>query len=149
VLQIHSKLMTCCTMFATWVSASLSRSLASADPDLSKAGGAESSRAHDPTRLPKLEDTLKRYEDHFNRHLRILMDRYDMHLDRPLFSINIALLILGCFQLELFRRDGKCRLVKAGPCFGNGHQGRDLKGLTGHSFTNMVLVAPARTLLRR
>ena len=69
--------MTCCTMFANWTSSSLSRSLASADPDLSgnNASG-ESSRAYDPARLGKLEDTLKRYEDHFNRHLRILMDRY-------------------------------------------------------------------------
>ena len=69
-------------MFATWTSSSLSRSLASADPDLSgssaKNAGADSSRAYDPARLTKLEDTLKRYEDHFNRHLRILMDRYVM-----------------------------------------------------------------------
>ncbi|KAL1959747.1 hypothetical protein VTO42DRAFT_1333 [Malbranchea cinnamomea] len=75
LLKIHSKLMTCCTMFATWTSSSLSRSLASADPDLSgNNSGAESSRTYDPARLSKLEDTLKRYEDHFNRHLRILMD---------------------------------------------------------------------------
>lgn len=74
--------MTCCTMFASWTASSLSRSLASADPDLSgetaKVGipGADSSKPYDPGRIAKLEDTLKRYEDHFNRHLRILMDRY-------------------------------------------------------------------------
>ncbi|KAJ5923991.1 hypothetical protein N7466_008178 [Penicillium verhagenii] len=75
LLKIHSKLMTCCTMFASWTAASLSRALASADPDLSgeMATGAEA-RPYDPTRIAKLEDTLKRYEDHFNRHLRILMD---------------------------------------------------------------------------
>lgn len=63
-------------MFASWTAASLSRALTSADPDLS--GGKASnpdSRAYDPGRIGKLEDTLKRYEDHFNRHLRILMDR--------------------------------------------------------------------------
>ncbi|KAJ6088823.1 hypothetical protein N7486_010084 [Penicillium sp. IBT 16267x] len=75
LLKIHSKLMTCCTMFASWTAASLSRALASADPDLSgeTATGAEA-RPYDPTRISKLEDTIKRYEDHFNRHLRILMD---------------------------------------------------------------------------
>ncbi|KAM5465654.1 gamma tubulin complex Spc97/GCP2 subunit Alp4 [Microsporum audouinii] len=72
LLKIHSKLMTCCTMFASWSASSLSRSLASADPDLS--GSMDSSKTYDPLRLAKLEDTLKRYEDHFSRHLRILMD---------------------------------------------------------------------------
>lgn len=63
-------------MFASWTAASLARTLTSADPDLSgeKAGAADA-RAYDPTRIGKLEDTLKRYEDHFGRHLRILMDR--------------------------------------------------------------------------
>ncbi|EZF24006.1 hypothetical protein H112_03407 [Trichophyton rubrum D6] len=73
LLKIHSKLMTCCTMFASWSASSLTRSLASADPDLS--GSIDSSKTYDPLRLAKLEDTLKRYEDHFSRHLRILMDR--------------------------------------------------------------------------
>lgn len=76
-IQIHSKLVTCCTMFASWTAASLSRALASADPDLAggKVPGADA-RGYDPTRIGKLEDTLKRYEDHFSRHLRILMDRW-------------------------------------------------------------------------
>lgn len=79
-MQIHSKLMTCCTMFASWTAASLARALASADPELSggKVPGTDN-RAYDPTRIGKLEDTLKRYEDHFNRHLRILMDRYVLY----------------------------------------------------------------------
>ncbi|GFF40829.1 putative spindle pole body component [Aspergillus udagawae] len=75
LLKIHSKLMTCCTMFASWTASSLARALASADVDLSgnKASNSDG-RGYDPTRIGKLEDTLKRYEDHFNRHLRILMD---------------------------------------------------------------------------
>ncbi|CAG8020771.1 unnamed protein product [Penicillium olsonii] len=75
LLKIHSKLVTCCTMFASWTAASLSRALASADPDLAtgKVPGADA-RGYDPSRIGKLEDTLKRYEDHFSRHLRILMD---------------------------------------------------------------------------
>ncbi|QSS64218.1 spindle pole body component alp4 [Histoplasma capsulatum] len=80
LLKIHSKLMICCTMFASWTASSLSRSLVSADPDLSGPSskpsipGSDATKAYDATRLGKLEDTLKRYEDHFNRHLRILMD---------------------------------------------------------------------------
>ncbi|KAJ5569612.1 uncharacterized protein N7459_009042 [Penicillium hispanicum] len=74
--QIHSKLMTCCTMFAQWTAGTLARILVQADPDLAgeKAAGAEN-KPYDPNRILKLEDTLKRYEDHFSRHLRILMDR--------------------------------------------------------------------------
>lgn len=70
--------MTCCTMFATWTAASLARSMSTADPDLSAGapGAPADARPYDATRLAKLEDTLKRYEDHFNRHLRILLDRY-------------------------------------------------------------------------
>ena len=65
-------------MFASWTAASLSRALASADPDLAtgKVPGADA-RGYDPSRIGKLEDTLKRYEDHFSRHLRILMDRLE------------------------------------------------------------------------
>ena len=72
-------------MFASWTSSSLARSLATADPDLAGKGipNSGSSRqnpaegkGYDPARLGKLEDTLKRYEDHFGRHLRILLDRY-------------------------------------------------------------------------
>ncbi|GAM37086.1 gamma tubulin complex subunit [Talaromyces pinophilus] len=76
LLKIHSKLMTCCTMFATWTAASLARSMSTADPDLSAGapGAPADARPYDATRLAKLEDTLKRYEDHFNRHLRILLD---------------------------------------------------------------------------
>ncbi|KAI1961465.1 gamma tubulin complex Spc97/GCP2 subunit Alp4 [Ophidiomyces ophidiicola] len=79
LLKVHSKLMTCCTMFASWTASSLQRSLTAADPDLSAPNtkqppGFDSSRSYDPSRLAKLEDTLKRYEDHFGRHLRILMD---------------------------------------------------------------------------
>jgi len=78
LMQIHSKLMTCCTMFAQWTSHTLSRALTSADPDLAgdkTSGGDPRAYPYDPARMGKLEDTLKRYEDHFNRHLRILMDR--------------------------------------------------------------------------
>jgi gamma-tubulin complex component 2 len=81
-------------MFASWTAASLSRALASADPDLSgeKAHNPDSI-PYDPTRLGKLEDMLRRYEDHFGRHLRILTDRLVMMRLHPddadwTFSLN-------------------------------------------------------------
>ncbi|KAL4903666.1 hypothetical protein BDW74DRAFT_155942 [Aspergillus multicolor] len=74
LLKIHSKLLTCCTMFASWSAAQLGRALATADPELSSNPATSDGRGYDPARLGKLEDVLKRYEDHFGRHLRILMD---------------------------------------------------------------------------
>lgn len=75
LLKIHAKLMTCCNMFASWTASSLGRTLTSADPDLSTGNTAlPDAKPYDPMRIGKLEDTLKKYEDHFNRHLRILMD---------------------------------------------------------------------------
>ncbi|KAL3468964.1 Spc98 family-domain-containing protein [Aspergillus californicus] len=74
LLKIHSKLLTCCTMFASWTASPLGRALTTADPELSANASTPDGRGYDPTRIGKLEDTLKRYEDHFGRHLRILMD---------------------------------------------------------------------------
>ncbi|TIA22193.1 hypothetical protein D6C80_01397 [Aureobasidium pullulans] len=71
LLRINSKVMATCTMFANYT-ASLSRGLATSDPDLAKteAGKPE----HDSHRLEKLDDMLKRFEDSFTRHLKILLD---------------------------------------------------------------------------
>ena len=74
--------MATCTMFANYTS-SLSRYLASADPDLASSttsnkarSGTESNAAssHDPAKLDKLFSILQQYEDHFSRHLKILLD---------------------------------------------------------------------------
>lgn len=72
--------MACCTLFAQWISTTISRSLTVADPDLSgpsanpKTPGADPERPYDPQRLQKVQETQRKYEEHFNRHLRILMD---------------------------------------------------------------------------
>jgi BCS1 N terminal len=91
LLKIHAQLVLGCTMFATYTS-SLSRSLQAVDPDLanptsnisapSKPGppqhqqqrqtSASSTTDPDLARLSRMFDTLKKYEHHFNRHLRIL-----------------------------------------------------------------------------
>lgn len=76
-------------MFAQYT-ANLSRHLAAADPDLSapspnpaaSAASQLSSRttastktpAFDPNKLAKLFDLLKKYEDNFSKHLKILLD---------------------------------------------------------------------------
>jgi gamma-tubulin complex component 2 len=92
LLKIHAKLMMGCTMFVTYTS-SLSRSLYAADPDLasnnanteagknilgnrqaSSSAKGDASVEPDLARLARMDDTLKKYEDHFNRHLKILID---------------------------------------------------------------------------
>jgi gamma-tubulin complex component 2 len=75
-------------MFATYT-ASLGRYLTQADPDLAAGmsnnastqskGPAnnrdnKSSASYDPTKVEKLYEVLKRYEDNFSRHLRIMLD---------------------------------------------------------------------------
>src|ERR1700761_3661071 len=72
-------------MFAQYT-ASISRHIAAADPDLSSSadtGSVNSSTSkttngkapgHDPTRITKLFDLLKKYEYSFSKHLKILLD---------------------------------------------------------------------------
>ena len=88
LLRIHAKLMTGCSMFATYTF-NLSRSLYINDPDLSSPSSSKdpSTTTTDATaqevelgvRLNKMDDTLKRYEEHFNRHLRMLIDRLNYY----------------------------------------------------------------------
>lgn len=86
LLKIHAKLMMGCSMFANYTS-SFSRSLNATDPDLvanHHSGGTTESGNHppagsgggvpDPNRMARMDETLKKYEDHFNRHLKILID---------------------------------------------------------------------------
>ena len=76
-VQINSKVMATCTMFANYTS-SLSRYLASADPASAATEGsspnASTTAQHDPAKLDKLFSILTQYEDHFSRHLKILLD---------------------------------------------------------------------------
>ncbi|KAK8200640.1 gamma tubulin complex Spc97/GCP2 subunit Alp4 [Zalaria obscura] len=73
--QINSKVMATCTMFANYT-ASLTRNLTSADPDLAAKGSSDpkGSVSYDPAKLDKLIDILQKYEDNFTRHLKILLD---------------------------------------------------------------------------
>nr|POF11520.1 spindle pole body component alp4 [Quercus suber] len=66
--------MSTCSLFANYTS-SLTRYLASADPDLTSVDGSPSSpKQYDPAKLDKLFSILQQYEDHFGRHLKILLD---------------------------------------------------------------------------
>ena len=90
LLKIHNKLMAGCVMFATYT-VNVSRSLATTDPDLVKSAPqgtdrlAPTSSRHPSTtstststdpdlKIARMDDTLRKYEDHFNRHLKILID---------------------------------------------------------------------------
>jgi gamma-tubulin complex component 2 len=87
-IQINSKILATCTMFANFTS-SLSRYLVAADPDLANSSTAapanvkpshghskssSTSVAYDPAKVNKMFDILNKYEDNFARHLKILLD---------------------------------------------------------------------------
>ena len=94
LLRINAKVVNTCTMFANYTS-SLSRYLYAADGDLSnqpkegsaprrapsnaskltaKGGEKERSIEHDPKKIDVMIDTLDKYEYHFSRHLKMLLD---------------------------------------------------------------------------
>jgi gamma-tubulin complex component 2 len=93
LLKIHAKLMNGCTMFAAYTS-SLTRALNAADPDIAS----PPTSSNEPTpdqRLEKLVDTLERYEVHFNRHLKILIDSLNY------YAATETVVLLGlCARLQ-------------------------------------------------
>jgi len=76
-IQVHAKLTTTCAIFCSYT-AGLTRSLYLADPDIySKAPVSSTTPApvsYEPDRVQKLFDNLKKYEDSFSIHLKILLD---------------------------------------------------------------------------
>lgn len=120
LLRIHAKLMTGCTMFATYTS-NLTRNLYAADQDFSflhtdpNGKQAEKVKANfrqfsgaaipapDPERLTRIEETLTKHEEYFNRHLKILIDSLNY------FAATETVVLLGlCARLtnaEVQRRD--------------------------------------------
>ena len=102
LLRIHSKLMTGCTLFATYTT-SLSKSLVSATEELAAATNKAMPDSKqptavvdfDPNRISRMEETLKRYEDHFNRHLKILIDSLNY------YAATETVVLLGlCARLQ-------------------------------------------------
>lgn len=120
LLRIHAKLMTGCTMFANYT-ANLTRNLYAADSDFGflhdapESAAAERVRANfrqfssssipapNPDRMQRIEDTLTKHEEYFNRHLKILIDSLNY------FAATETVVLLGlCARLtnaEVQRRD--------------------------------------------
>lgn len=92
LLRIHAKMTAGCTMFASYTS-NLTRNLYSADSDFAylhtDPSSPQSQKAlsnfrqfsagdrpppPDESRMGRIEETLGRHEDYFNRHLRVLID---------------------------------------------------------------------------
>ncbi|KAK6502120.1 hypothetical protein TWF506_002723 [Arthrobotrys conoides] len=74
LLKIHAKIMQTCTMFASYTS-HLSRALVSADPSLNPSNSGVTNLGPDEVaKVEKLSDNLKKYEENFSRHLKILLD---------------------------------------------------------------------------
>lgn len=81
LLRLHAKLMTGCGMFAAYVE-HITKTLYEADTSIqlgpAKSKGAASQQAPppptDPVRMKRIEESIRKYEEHFNRHLKILID---------------------------------------------------------------------------
>ncbi|KIW32923.1 uncharacterized protein PV07_04436 [Cladophialophora immunda] len=78
LLRLHAKLMTGCGMFASYVE-HVTKSIYEADTSLQskpvKPGAAAPPAAPtDPARMKRIEESIRKYEEHFNRHLKILID---------------------------------------------------------------------------
>lgn len=113
LLRIHSKLITGCTLFANFT-VGFTRSLNAADPDLASTADqpgksssttkASSTSEPDPNRLAKMDETLKKYEEYFSKHLKILIDSLNY------FAATETVVLLGlCARLtaaESHERDG-------------------------------------------
>lgn len=88
-------------MFANYTS-SLSRYLASADPDLASSQGAGASKSgYDPAKLDKLFSILHQYEDHFSRHLKILLDALNF-----LAATETVVFLSLCARLSMANEGG-------------------------------------------
>ncbi|SLM33712.1 spindle pole body component [Lasallia pustulata] len=123
LLRIHSKLTSVCQLFATYTT-TLSRNLFSADADIAGSKAAEAYflshstskhpipdalKAFDPSRLGKMEDTMQKYEDNFNRHLRILLDALDYYAATETVALSRL-----CAQLSTASERGEDAGIRGG-----------------------------------
>lgn len=126
LLRINSKIVNTCTMFGKYTS-SLTRYIHAADADLSKPQserGVAGSRAtssmskaskaderesltteHDPKKLEVMIDTLNKYEDNFNKHLKILLDMLNY-----LAATETAMFLGLCARLSTAAEGGGAEL---------------------------------------
>lgn len=84
-------------MFASYTS-HLSRALGSADPSLnpSRGGGNKGLTAEESLKVDKLRENLQKYEGHFSRHLKILLDTLNY------YAATETVVLLGlCARLSI------------------------------------------------
>ena len=115
--QVHARLLSCCTMFATYTS-SLSRTLCAVDPSLAGTAPAlaflatqypsskfpipDRLKSFDADGLAKLHDTLVRYEHNFNTHLRMLLEALDYYAATETVALSRL-----CAQLSMSTERGE------------------------------------------
>ena len=90
-------------MFASYTS-SLSRYLASVDPDLatqSTSTNSTKAAGFDPAKLDKLFTILQQYEEHFSRHLKILLDALNF-----LAATETVVFLSLCARLSMANEGG-------------------------------------------
>ena len=110
--QIHSKLTSACTMFATYTS-TLSRTLFACSPSLAgnpahltylastsyRHKNAQSIpdeiKAYDPKKLENLTEMLGKYEFNFNHHLKLLLNALDYYAATETVALSRLCAVLG------------------------------------------------------
>lgn len=124
LLRIHAKMTAGCTMFASYTS-NLTRNLYSADSDFSylhtdptsarsqkvlsnfrqfsNAGRDTVPPPPDSTRMDRIEETLTRHEEYFNRHLRVLIDTLNYYAATE--TVTLLGLCARLMNAEPQRRD--------------------------------------------
>ncbi|KAK5095059.1 gamma tubulin complex Spc97/GCP2 subunit Alp4 [Exophiala xenobiotica] len=124
LLRIHDKMTASCTMFASYTS-NLTRNLYSADGDFShihtdptsaqsqkdlsnfrqfsNAGRDAVPPAPDQSRMDRIEETLTRHEEYFNRHLRVLIDTLNYYAATE--TVTLLGLCARLMNAEVQRRD--------------------------------------------
>lgn len=121
LLRIHAKMVAGCTMFANYNS-NLTRTLYSADPDFAfltdqphsaqsqqvlrnfrQFSSAKEPPPPDPDRLSRIEETLSRHEEYFNRHLRILIDTLNYYAATE--TVTLLGLCARLMNAEVQKRD--------------------------------------------
>ena len=115
-LQIRDKLLTCCTLFSSYTS-HLSRTLCTVDKDLAGTPDAldylktlypssrhpvpDNYKSFDSKGLAKITEDLTKYEDNFNRHIKILLDALDYYAATETVALSRL-----CAQLSMASEKG-------------------------------------------
>ncbi|KIV89500.1 hypothetical protein PV10_06893 [Exophiala mesophila] len=111
LLRVNAKLMTGCQLFATYVERA-TKALSEVDTSMSEAAGNKKPTANvpavvvpptDPARMKRLEDNIGKYEDHFNRHLKILIDALNFYATTE--TVSLLSLAVRLTNAEVQKRD--------------------------------------------